>query len=159
MLMLCIHSSSLIYDSRILQAFPCMNTCVVSRKVVRLWLWSVCISYKNKVDAKLPLKILIPGRWQLKTPILSRNVDQKSLETEFSIGICLHTGDKWQSKTLFLLIFDPHLSIVNSVFDCRLPGVILFKKLFHSHWKIFWLWCTLNNDVLWTYNFEIIIYS
>ena len=32
---------------------------------------------------------------------------------------------KWQSKTLFLAIFDPRLSIVKSFFDCRLPGVWL----------------------------------
>ena len=54
-------------------------------------------------------------------PILSRNVDKKSLETEFLIAICSHTGDKWQSKTLFLSIFDSRLSIVDSVFDSRLP--------------------------------------
>ena len=29
-------------------------------------------------------------------------VDQKYLETEFSIAICRPTCDKWQSKTLFL---------------------------------------------------------
>ena len=29
--------------------------------------------------------------------ILSTNVDQKSLETEFSIAICRPTGDQWQS--------------------------------------------------------------
>ena len=70
------------------------------------------------------MSIYTPGRRQSKTPILSRNVDQKSIETEFSIAICRHTGDKWQSKTLFLSIFDPRSSIVDSVFDCRLPGVI-----------------------------------
>ena len=31
------------------------------------------------------------GRRQSKTPILSRNVNQKPLETEFSIAICRHT--------------------------------------------------------------------
>ena len=56
-------------------------------------------------------------------PILSRYVDQKSLETEFLIAICRHTGDKWQSKTLFLSIFDLPSSIVDSIFDCHLPGV------------------------------------
>ena len=61
-----------------------------------------------------------PGRRQSKTPILSRNVDQKSLETECSIAIC---RDKWQSKTLFLSNFDPRSSIVDSVFECRLSGV------------------------------------
>ena len=46
------------------------------------------------------------------------NIDQKSLKNEFSIAIC-HTGDKWQSKTLFLAIFDPRSSKVKSVFDYR----------------------------------------
>ena len=58
-------------------------------------------------------------------PILTRNVDKKLLETEFLIAICRHTGDKWQSKMLFLSIFDQCLSIVDSFFDCCLPGVIL----------------------------------
>ena len=51
-------------------------------------------------------------------------VDQNLLETVFSIGFCGPTGDKWQSKTLFLAIFFPRSSIVNSVFDCRLSGVV-----------------------------------
>ena len=38
-------------------------------------------------------------------PILSGNVDKKSIEKVFSIAICRPTGDKWQSKTLFLSIF------------------------------------------------------
>ena len=42
-----------------------------------------------------------------KTLILSTNVDQKSLETEFLNAICRPTGDKWQSKSLLLAIFDP----------------------------------------------------
>ena len=50
--------------------------------------------------------------------ILSTNVDQKSLETEFSIAICRPTGDKWQSETPFLSIFDPRSTIVKRVFDC-----------------------------------------
>ena len=70
------------------------------------------------------MSIYTPGRRQSKTPILSRNVDQKSLETEFSIAICRHTGDKRQLKTLFLSIFYPHSSVVDSVFDFHLPGVI-----------------------------------
>ena len=69
--------------------------------------------------------ISTPGRRQLKTPILSRNVYQKSLETElFLIAICRQCGDKWQLKTLFLTIFDLRLLIVDSFFYCRLPGVI-----------------------------------
>ena len=35
----------------------------------------------------------------------STNADQKSIETVFSIPICRQCGAKWQSKTLFLLIF------------------------------------------------------
>ena len=42
----------------------------------------------------------------------STNADQKPLETVFSIAICRQSGDKWQSKTLFLMIFDLHSSIV-----------------------------------------------
>ena len=56
--------------------------------------------------------------------MLSTNVDKKSLETEFSIAICRPTGAKLQSKTLFLAIFDPRSSIVKTVFDCRLCGVV-----------------------------------
>ena len=56
--------------------------------------------------------------------ILSTNVDQKLLETEFLIAICSPTGDKRQSKTLFLVIFDPCLLIVKSVFHCCLSGVV-----------------------------------
>ena len=73
--------------------------------------------------------LLTPGRWQSKTPILSRIIDQKSIETVFSIAICHHTGDKWQSKTLFLSIFDARSLIVDNVFDCRLPGVLLITFL------------------------------
>ena len=40
------------------------------------------------------------------------NADQKSLEAVFSIAICPQFGDKCQSKTLFLTIFDLRSSIV-----------------------------------------------
>ena len=56
-------------------------------------------------------------------PVLWRNIDQKSIETVFLIAISRRTGDKWQSKTRFLSIFDPRSFIVDSVFYCRLPGV------------------------------------
>ena len=64
-----------------------------------------------------------PGKRQSKMPILSRNVDKKLLETEFSIAICRQSDNKWLSKTLFLSIFDQSLLIVDSLFDCRLPSV------------------------------------
>ena len=41
----------------------------------------------------------------------------KIVKTEFS---------KWQSKTLLIAIFDPRSSIVKSVFDCCLPGVVAY---------------------------------
>ena len=44
--------------------------------------------------------------------ILLTSVDQKSLKTEFLIAIYRPTGNKWQSKTLFLVIFDPRSLIV-----------------------------------------------
>ena len=71
----------------------------------------------------MELSFHTPGRLQLKTLILLTTVDQKELETAFSIAICPPIGDKWQSKTLFLAIFDLCSSIVKSVFDCRLPDV------------------------------------
>ena len=49
------------------------------------------------------------------------------METVFSIAICRPTGDKWQSKTLFLSIFDPRSSIVDCVFDYRLPSAKYVK--------------------------------
>ena len=55
---------------------------------------------------------ITPGRRKSKTLIPLRNVDKKSLETEFSIAICRLTGDKWQSKTLFLAIF------LSALVDC-----------------------------------------
>ena len=82
--------------------------------------WMVVLTFET---------LLTPGRWQSKTPILSRIIDQKSIETVFSIAICHHTGDKWQSKTLFLSIFDARSLIVDNVFDCRLPGVLLITFL------------------------------
>ena len=73
--------------------------------------------------------VITPGRRQSKTPILSGNIDQKSIETVFLIAICRPTGDKWQWRTLFLLIFDPHSSIVDYVFDCHLSGVVMQSQL------------------------------
>ena len=40
--------------------------------------------------------------------------------------------DKWQSKTLFLAIFDPRSSIVKVVFDCHLSGVTQVTKDFET---------------------------
>ena len=71
------------------------------------------------------LLILTPDRRQSKKLILSMNKEQKLLETEFLIDICRLAGDKWQSKTLFLAIFDPRLTSVMIIFNCILSSVIL----------------------------------
>ena len=94
----------------------------------------VFLNLQTSVQISLSLRILVslwiiftPDRRQLKTPILSRNVDQKSIKTVFS-------------KTLFLSNFDPRSSIVDNVFDCRLLGVILsIGELYHkwSFWAFF----------------------
>ena len=73
---------------------------------------------------------ITPGRWQLKTLILTTNIYQKSLETEILIAIYRQSGDKWQSKTIFLSIFDPHSLIVKNVFDCNLHGVSMLGSTF-----------------------------
>ena len=53
--------------------------------------------------------------------IQSTNVDQKSLETDFSIVICRPTGDNRKHCS----DFDPRSSIVKRVFCCRQPGMCL----------------------------------
>ena len=89
------------------------------------------ISNKNYIDDISKIgnrKDNTPGMRQSKTQ-QSAIADQKSLETVFSIDICRLSGEKWQSKTLFLTIFDLRSSIVFSVFDCRLSGVIHMHEL------------------------------
>ena len=53
---------------------------------------------------------LIGGNQKLSLHL--RNTDKKLLETVFLITICHQWGDKLQSKTLFLTIFDLSLKIV-----------------------------------------------
>ena len=78
------------------------------------------------------------NRQQWKTLILSTNLDQNKIETEFLIAICRPTCDKWKSKTLFLSIFDLRSFIIKtqflSVLDCRLSGVIkpISKRAGHT---------------------------
>ena len=57
----------------------------------------------------------------------SMNADQKSIKTVFSLAICRLTGDKWQTKTLFQLIFLSLFLHSIGVFDCRLPCVVMFR--------------------------------
>ena len=55
-------------------------------------------------------------------------MDKKSLETVFLIAICRQSGDKWQSKTMFLAIFDLRSSIVLSfsiaTYQCEISQYI-----------------------------------
>ena len=97
---------------------------------------------RSVVICSLSRTRLTLSRRQSKTPILLRSEDQKSLKTEFSIAICRHTGKKWQSKTLFLSIFSPHSSIVDSIFGYRLPGVRL-QSMVHQHIHLLFLPVTL----------------
>ena len=48
------------------------------------------------------------------------------------MAIFRQTGYKWQSKTLFLVIFDPRSSINKDVFDFHLSSVILVTKDFET---------------------------
>ena len=52
------------------------------------------------------------GRRQSKTVLQSTSADHISLETVASIVICRQSGDKCQSKTLFLTIFYLRSSVV-----------------------------------------------
>ena len=61
--------------------------------------------------------------------------------------MAIKTGDKCQPKTLFLSFFDPRSSIIDYVFDCRLPGVttciiilVCYSKNFpNAKMKYMWL--------------------
>ena len=94
---------------------------------------------------QISVLILTSGRRQSKTLILSMNID-KNLKEQFLIAICRPTGDKWQSKTLFLAIYDLRLSIVKSIFDCCLPGVILLMKRMFMHRALTMLPLSLLGD-------------
>ena len=82
----------------------------------------VCLKEVQKSVSRTSKNRRTPDRRQLKT-LISTKVVPKSSETEFSIAICRPTGDKCQSKTLFLAFFDSRSSVVKIVFDCRLSDV------------------------------------
>ena len=54
---------------------------------------------------------ITPDRRQSKT-FLTIDDDRNSIETVFLIAICRQSGDKWQSKTLFPIIFDLRSAII-----------------------------------------------
>ena len=99
------------------------NVCITSQHA-KCWMWRSSVLDNRFTVLTIDLTewtmyywvfYFTPDRRQSKKLILSMNIDQKSLETEFSIDFCRLTSDKWQWKKLFLAIFDPHSSIVKSV--------------------------------------------
>ena len=73
-------------------------------------------------------------------------IDRKSVSIAIWRQMASQWGDKWQSKTLFF-IFDPCSSIVDNVFDCRLPSVriyYIFKREYiknqQEKGKIYFVW-------------------
>ena len=60
--------------------------------------------------------MLIDPRYRKKNVLLTLRCMQDIAE--------YNKGDVAQSKTLFLAIYDPRSSIVWSVLDCHLPGMI-----------------------------------
>ena len=90
---------------------------------------SLHLSHFNKRDLRKVISLFIiherqfystvssitPGRRQLITLILLTNIDHSVFGA---------IGNKWQSKTLFLAIFDLRsLIVIKTIFNCRLPVV------------------------------------
>ena len=73
------------------------------------------ISRRVVVGCALSCVLLLrnaPGRWQWKMLFTINKCGSKIARNNGSIAICHKSGDKWQSKTLFLMIFDLHSLIV-----------------------------------------------
>ena len=66
----------------------------------------------DNYTCKSSAAVLTPGGRQSKTLLTIDERGSKSIETVFSIAICHQSGDKWQSKTLLLMIFYLRSSIV-----------------------------------------------
>ena len=85
----------------------------------------VCNQTRLKPGCSATDTIYKSDRRQSKTLLKSTNAEQKSTETVFSIAICRQSGDKWQSKTLLLTIFDLRSSIVLTFSIAAYPVWIL----------------------------------
>ena len=79
-------------------------------------------------------------------------VDQKVLETEFSIVNCRSTGEIWQSKTLSIVIFDPHSLIIKLLRGHSFQKLLLAwnfscmnKNVFYRGDGYLWPHCCINN--------------
>ena len=87
------------------------------------------------VSVEIIMEKLMVSRRQSKTSILSTSEDKKSLETEFLIAFCRQTGDKWQSKTLFLGILIGVRQLLRAFMIAAYPvwcWVFFFKSLLSS---------------------------
>ena len=74
---------------------------------------------------KISTAILLPST----TVILFPSADSRRVY-EFVIAICRPTGDKWQSETQFIGIFNPRSLIVKIIFDRRLSGVVKWSQIY-----------------------------
>ena len=63
---------------------------------------------------------ITPGRWQSKTLIISTNVDQKSIKQGFLLSFVARLA----IVNTVSCDYYPRSSIVKSVFNCRLPGMV-----------------------------------
>ena len=88
---------------------------------------TLCIRDKYQNLMSLPISHRVGGN--RKRYQQSRNVDQKFIETVFFIAICRQCDDKWQSKTLFLAIFDLRSSIVFAFSIAAYPVCIYHHKV------------------------------
>ena len=64
-------------------------------------------------------------------------IKERLLETVFSIAICHQLGDKWQSKALFLTIFDLRSLIVLTFLIAAYPVSCKGFLQIQSYWFMF----------------------
>ena len=103
-------SFPLIHGSRGLQRHysPLKDIVCKLRYIVANVLW------RNDQTISISIKyapLSFPTGGNRKRSEQSMTADHRSLETVFSIAICRQSGDKRQSKALFLAILDPRSSI------------------------------------------------
>ena len=75
----------------------------------------------------------------------STNADQRSKEIVLSVAICHQWSDKWQSKTLFLLIFDLRSSIVLAFSIAAYP---VLKWITHELARMNAYWCLIKPNLM-----------
>ena len=80
-----------------------------------------------------------PETRQSKTLLTIDERRSKSLETVFTIAICRKMGDKWQSKTRFLAIFDLRSSIILTFSIAAYPVCLRISHKYQNlvSWLIF----------------------